>query len=156
MNGWAELARRAQWETEQIAMERTFAIIKPDAVASGYIGGILQRIEESSFKIVAMRRVCLTKGEAEGFYAVHRERPFFDSLTTFMSSGPAVVLALEAPDAIGQWRKLMGSTDPAQADEGTLRRQFGSSIERNATHGSDAPETAAFELSYFFRGMELD
>ena len=102
-----------------------------------------------------MRLVRLTKSEAEGFYAVHRERPFFDSLTAFMSSGPAVVLALEAPDAITRWRTLMGVTDPAKADDGTLRRQFGSSIEHNATHGSDAPETAAFELGYFFRGVEL-
>ena len=102
-----------------------------------------------------MRLVRLTKTDAEGFYAVHRERPFFDSLTTFMSSGPAVVLALESLDAITRWRTLMGATDPAKADEGTLRRQFGSSIEHNATHGSDAPETAAFELGYFFRGVEL-
>ncbi len=99
--------------------------------------------------------VRMTKAEAEGFYAVHRARPFFDSLTTFMSSGPAVVLALEAADAIARWRTLMGATDPGQAEEGTLRRRFGSSIEHNATHGSDAPETAAFELGYFFRGLEL-
>lgn len=101
-----------------------------------------------------MRMVRMTKAEAEGFYAVHRERPFFDSLTSFMSSGPAVVLALEAPDAIVRWRTLMGATDPAKADEATLRRRYGSSIEHNATHGSDAPETAAFELGYFFRGLE--
>ena len=136
-------------------MERTFAIIKPDAVAAGSTGRILQRIEAEGFKIRAMRMVNLSKAEAEGFYAVHRERPFFPSLTAFMSSGPAVVLALEAPDAIRKWRTLMGATDPARADAGTLRKEFGGSIENNATHGSDAPETAAFELGYFFTGMEL-
>jgi nucleoside-diphosphate kinase len=102
-----------------------------------------------------MRLVHLTRAEAEGFYAVHRDRPFFDSLTTFMSSGPAVVLALEAADAIRRWRDLMGATDPAKAEPGSLRREFGESIERNATHGSDAPETAAVELGYFFRGVDL-
>jgi len=136
-------------------MERTFAIIKPDAVTAGHVGAILQAIEDGGFRLAAMRLVRLTKTEAEGFYAVHRERPFFDSLTTFMSSGPAVVMALEAEHAIIGWRTLMGATDPAKADEGTLRRRFGSSIEYNATHGSDAPETAAFELAYFFRGLEL-
>jgi nucleoside-diphosphate kinase len=136
-------------------MERTFAIIKPDAVAARYTGRILQRIEEAGFTIRAMRLTHLTQHEAEGFYAVHRERPFFPSLTTFMSSGPCVVMALEAPDAIKKWRTLMGATDPAKADAGTLRKEFGKSIETNATHGSDAPETAAFELGYFFRGMEL-
>ncbi len=136
-------------------MERTFAIIKPDAVSAGHAGAILQRIEEAGFSLCGLRLVRLTKTDAEGFYAVHRERPFFDSLTTFMSSGPAVVLALEAPDAIARWRTLMGATDPAKADDGSLRRQFGTAIERNATHGSDAPETAAFEIGYFFRGVEL-
>ena len=136
-------------------MERTFAIIKPDAVSAGHAGAILQRIEDSGFTLRGMRLVRLTKTDAEGFYAVHRERPFFNSLTTFMSSGPAIVLALEAPDAIAKWRALMGATDPAKADDGTLRRQFGTAIERNVTHGSDAPETAAFELGYFFRSVEL-
>ncbi len=136
-------------------MERTFAIIKPDAVAAGHSGAILQRIEAAGFTVVAMRLTRLSKSDAEGFYAVHRERPFFDGLTTFMSSGPAVVMALSAPEAISAWRTLMGATDPAKADEGTLRREFGTSIDRNATHGSDAPDTAAFELSYFFRGIEL-
>ena len=136
-------------------MERTLAIIKPDAVAAGHIGAILQGIEESGFRLVGLRLVRLSKVEAEGFYAVHKERSFFDSLTTFMSSGTAVVLALEAPNAIRRWRELMGATDPAQAEERTLRRKFGSSIEHNATHGSDAPETAAFELGYFFRGVDL-
>jgi nucleoside-diphosphate kinase len=136
-------------------MERTFAIIKPDAVAAKYTGRIIQRIEESGFTIRAMRLVHLTQAEAEGFYAVHKARPFFGSLTKFMASGPAVVMALEAPDAIKKWRTLMGATDPAKADAGTLRKEFGASIENNATHGSDAPETAAYELGYFFRGMEL-
>jgi nucleoside-diphosphate kinase len=136
-------------------MERTFAIIKPDAVAAGFTGRILQRIEAEGFQIRAMRMVTLSKAEAEGFYAVHRERPFFASLTTFMSSGPAVVLALDAPDAIKKWRTLMGATDPAKAEAQTLRKEFGRSIENNATHGSDAPETAAFELGYFFAGVEF-
>ena len=136
-------------------MERTFAIIKPDAVERKLIGRILQRIEEEGFTVRAMRLMHLTKKEAEGFYAVHRERPFFGGLTDFMSSGPAVVMALEAPDAIRKWRALMGATDPAKAEAGTLRKEFGESIERNATHGSDAPETAAFELGYFFRGLEF-
>ena len=136
-------------------MERTFAIIKPDAVAARYTGRIIQRIEEAGFTIRAMRLVQLSQKEAEGFYAVHRERPFFGSLTKFMASGPAVVMALEAPDAIKKWRTLMGATDPAKADANTLRKDFGKSIENNATHGSDAPETAAFELGYFFAGMDL-
>jgi nucleoside-diphosphate kinase len=136
-------------------MELTLAIIKPDAVAAGHIGHIIQRIEEAEFQIRAMRMRRLTQVEAEGFYAVHRQRPFFSSLTTFMSSGPVVVLALEASDAIRKWRTLMGATDPAKADAGTLRKEYGRSIENNATHGSDAPETAAFELGYFFSGIAL-
>lgn len=136
-------------------MERTFAIIKPDAVQGRLAGKILVRIEETGFTVRAMRLHHLTKQEAEGFYAVHRERPFFGGLTDFMSSGPCVLLALEAPDAILKWRTLMGATDPAKAGSGSLRKDFGQSIERNATHGSDAPDTAAFELGYFFRGMEI-
>ena len=136
-------------------MQQTLAIIKPDAVAAGYTGRIIQRIEESGFQIRAMRMLHLSQVEAEGFYAVHRARPFFGSLTEFMARGPVVVLALEAEDAIKKWRGLMGATDPAKAEAGTLRKEFGASIENNATHGSDAPETAAFELGYFFRGMEL-
>ena len=136
-------------------MERTLAIIKPDAVAAQHVGAILQRIEGAGFEIRAMRLVRLSRADAEGFYAVHRERPFFGSLTAFMSSGPAVALALEAPEAIRKWRELMGATAPAKADAGTIRRDFGGSIEHNATHGSDAPETAAFELAYFFAGVEL-
>lgn len=136
-------------------MDLTLAIVKPDAVERRVVGRIVQRIEDAGFQIRAMKLVRLDKHEAEGFYAVHRERPFFHGLTSFMSSGPAVVLALAAPDAIRKWRMLMGATDPAKAEPGTLRKEFGTSIERNATHGSDAPETAAFELGYFFPGMEL-
>ena len=136
-------------------MERTFAIIKPDAVRSGHAGQILARIETAGFNIRALRMIRMSQREAEGFYYVHRERPFFGGLTDFMSSGPCLIMCLEAPDAIRKWRALMGATDPAKADPGTLRKEFGASIDNNATHGSDAPETAAFELSYFFRGMEL-
>ena len=136
-------------------VERTLAIIKPDAVERSLTGRIIQRIEESGFQIRAMRRVHLSRAQAEGFYAVHRARPFFGSLADFMSSGPAVVMVLEGADAIKRWRALMGATDPAKADAGTLRREFAESIERNATHGSDAPETAAFEIGYFFAGSEL-
>lgn len=136
-------------------MERTFAIIKPDAVQKGYAGRILARIEEAGFAVRGLRMIHMSKREAEGFYYVHRTRPFFGGLTDFMSSGPCIVLCLEAPDAILKWRELMGATDPAKAADGTLRKAFGASIDNNATHGSDAPETAAFELAYFFRGLEL-
>ncbi|HXH25459.1 MAG TPA: nucleoside-diphosphate kinase [Vicinamibacterales bacterium] len=136
-------------------MERTLAIIKPDAVEKRLAGRILARIEEAGFTIRAMRMQHLTRKEAEGFYAVHRERPFFEELTAFMASGPCIVLALEAPDAIRRWRETMGATDPAKAGPGTIRREFGESIGRNATHGSDGPDTAAFEVGYFFRGLEL-
>ena len=136
-------------------MEQTFAIIKPDAVQRRMAGKILARIEEAGFTVKAMRLQHLTKSEAEGFYAVHHQRPFFAGLTDFMSSGPCVVMCLEADGAIKKWRDLMGATDPAKADPGTMRKDFGASIDNNATHGSDAPETAAFELGYFFRGMEL-
>ncbi|MGB7217405.1 MAG: nucleoside-diphosphate kinase [Vicinamibacterales bacterium] len=136
-------------------MERTLAIIKPDAVERRLAGRIIQRIEEAGFEIRALRRIHLSTKQAEGFYAVHRARPFFASLTAFMASGPAVVLVLEAPDAIKKWRTLMGATDPAKADAGTLRKEFAQSIERNATHGSDAPDTAAVEISYFFAGIDL-
>ncbi len=135
--------------------QRTLAIIKPDAVERRLVGRIIQRIEDAGFVIRAMRWVALSKREAEGFYAVHRERPFFTSLTAFMSSGPAVVLVLEAPEAIMKWRTLMGATDPAKAEPGTVRREFAESIERNATHGSDAPDTAATEIAYFFPTIEL-
>ena len=135
--------------------ERTLAIIKPDAVERRLVGRIVQRIEDSGLQIRAMRRMELTKREAEGFYAIHRERPFFASLTSFMASGAAVVLVLEGEDAIKRWRTLMGATDPVNAEVGTLRREFAESIERNATHGSDAPDTAAYEIGYFFPGVEL-
>jgi nucleoside-diphosphate kinase len=135
--------------------ERTLAIIKPDAVERELAGKILQRIAAAGFQIRAMRRVHLSKRQAEGFYAVHRERPFFGSLTEFMSSGPSVVMVLEAPQAIARWRNMMGATDPAKAEAGSLRKEFAESIERNATHGSDAPETAAYEIGYFFAGVDL-
>jgi nucleoside-diphosphate kinase len=136
-------------------MERTLALIKPDATADRKIGAIIQRIEQAGFRIRALKTVRLTRAGAEGFYAVHRDRPFFASLAEFMSSGPIVALALEGPGAIGEWRALMGATDPVKAEAGTIRREFATSIERNATHGSDARDTAAFELGYFFSGVEL-
>jgi nucleoside-diphosphate kinase len=138
----------------EVAKERTLAIIKPDAVEKRYVGKILARIEAEGFEIVAMRMVRMTRREAEGFYEVHRERPFFGDLTAYMSSGPAVVITLEREDAIAHWRNVMGATNPAEAAEGTLRKELGETIERNATHGSDAPETAAVETAYFFRGVE--
>ncbi len=138
-----------------MAIERTFAIIKPDAVKRGLTGEILSRINAAKFQIIAVKSLRLTKSEAEGFYAVHRERPFFGELTDFMSSGKAVMLVLEAEGAIAKWRETMGVTDPAKAAPGTIRRDLGTSIQYNCTHGSDAPETAAFEISYFFSGMEL-
>jgi nucleoside-diphosphate kinase len=138
-----------------MAIERTFAIIKPDACARGLAGEILSRIHRAGFQIVALKSMRLTKSEAEGFYAVHRERGFFGELTDFMSSGKIVVLALEAEGAILMWRETMGVTDPAKAAPGTIRRDLGTSIGNNCTHGSDAPETAAFELGYFFAGHEL-
>ena len=136
-------------------METTFAIIKPDAVERRLAGKILARIEEAGFTVRAMRLQHLSKKEAEGFYAVHRARPFFGELTEFMSSGPCVLLALEADDAIKKWRDTMGATDPAKADAETIRKKFGSNIERNAIHGSDAADTAAFEIAYFFNQLEI-
>ncbi len=136
-------------------MERTLAIIKPDAVGNRTAGRILERIETAGFTVRKMQMVTLSRAEAEGFYAVHREQPFFENLTSFMSSGPVLVLVLEASEAIKKWRDLMGATDPAQAASGTIRREFGQSIGQNATHGSDGPETAMFEISYFFPGIDL-
>ena len=136
-------------------MERTFAIVKPDAFAAGNAGRILTRIYAEGFKVVGMKKLFLSKKAAEGFYYVHRERPFFGELTDFMSSAPCLVMVLEAEGAIKKWRDLMGATNPAEAAEGTLRKEFGTSIGENATHGSDAPETAAFEIPYFFSGLEL-
>jgi len=138
-----------------LAIERTLAIIKPDAVKRGLTADILSRIHAAKFQIVAIKSLRLTKTEAEGFYAVHRARPFFGELTDFMSSGKAVVIALEAEGAIAKWRDTMGATDPAKAAPGTIRKELGTSIQFNCTHGSDAPETAAFELGYFFAGSEL-
>lgn len=136
-------------------MERTFGIIKPNAFANGNSGKILSRICDEGFKVVGLKKLYLSKVEAEGFYYVHKERPFFGELTEFMSSGPCIVMVLEAEDAILKWRELMGATNPAEAVEGTLRREFGTSLGENATHGSDAPDTAAFEIGYFFSGLEL-
>ena len=138
-----------------MSIERTLAIIKPDAVSRGLTGEILARIHKAGFQIAAIKSKRLTRAEAEGFYAVHRTKGFFAELTEFMSSGKVVVLALEAEGAIAKWRETMGATDPAKAAPGTIRREFGTSIQFNCTHGSDAPETAAFELSYFFAGHEL-
>jgi nucleoside-diphosphate kinase len=138
-----------------MAKERTLAIVKPDAVSRGLLGEILSRIHQAGLEIVAIESLRLTKTEAEAFYAVHRSKPFFDELATFMSSGKVVVMTLEAENAISRWRELMGATDPAKGAPGTLRRQFGTSIQNNCTHGSDAPETAAFEIAFFFSGRQL-
>jgi|SRR5450432_4277923 len=133
----------------------TFAIIKPDAVRAGNTGHIIQRIIDNGFTIRALKMLHLSTKEAEGFYAVHRERPFFSGLTEFMSSAPCVVMALEKEGAVKAWRDLMGATDPAKADEGTMRKEFGSSVGENATHGSDSDENAAIEIAYFFSQLEL-
>jgi nucleoside-diphosphate kinase len=138
-----------------VAIERTLAIIKPDATDRGLTADILARIHQAGFRIVALKSMRLARAEAEGFYAVHRERPFFKDLVEFMISGPVVVMVLEAEGAIARWRAVMGATDPAKAAAGTIRRDFGSSIQNNCTHGSDAPETAAFEVGYFFSAHEL-
>jgi nucleoside-diphosphate kinase len=135
--------------------ERTFSIIKPDAVAAGKAGAVLSRVEAAGFRVLALRMRSLTRAEAEGFYHVHRERPFFASLCAFMSSGPCLTMVLEREDAVARLREIMGATDPAKAAPGTIRADFAASIERNAIHGSDAPETAAFETSYFFPGVDL-
>jgi len=134
-------------------VEKTLAIIKPDAVKKKLIGKIIQRIEEEKFKISSLKMLYLSKEKAEGFYIVHKEKPFYDSLTDFMSSGEIVVMILERENAIEQWRKVMGATDPALADPGTIRRQLGFSVERNANHGSDAHETAEWEITYFFKNQ---
>jgi nucleoside-diphosphate kinase len=136
-------------------MEKTFAIIKPDAVERNLIGKILERIESKGFRIVAMKRTLLTKENAEGFYAVHKERPFFGELTDSMSTGPVVLLVLEKENAISAWRDLMGATNPKDAAPGTIRKDFAIDLGRNSAHGSDAPETAAFEISYFFNQLEI-
>lgn len=136
-------------------MERTLAIIKPDGVARGLIGEVIKRLEHNDFKIVAMKLVQLSKKQAQGFYAVHQGKPFFESLTDFMSSGPAVVMILEGDNIISRYRELMGATNFKEAAEGTIRREFATDIEKNVVHGSDAPETAVFEINYFFNNLEM-
>ena len=138
-----------------MAVERTLTIIKPDAVAAGASGAILARLQDEGFRVVALRQRHLSKREAEGFYHVHRERPFFGELTAFMSSGPCLPVVLEREDAIAHLRRVMGATDPAKADAGTIRKRFGSNVGENAIHGSDAPATAREEVAYFFAGIEL-
>ena len=136
-------------------MERTLSIVKPDGVQKHLIGEVIKRFEERGLKVTALKMISMSKKEAEGFYAVHRGKPFFESLTTFMSSGPSVVMVLEGDGAISKTRELMGATDPKQARQGTLRHQFATNIEKNVVHGSDAPETAAFEMKYFFNCLEM-
>ena len=138
-----------------MAVERTLAIIKPDAMGRGLGEQILARIRRDGFRVVAHKMLELTKAQAEGFYAVHRGKPFFPGLTDFMSSGRVMVLVLESENGIARWREVMGATDPAQAAVGTIRRQFGTSVQQNCVHGSDGPDTAAFEIGYFFAGYEL-
>jgi nucleoside-diphosphate kinase len=140
---------------EDSVAQRTFSIIKPDAVRKGFTGAILAEIAKAGFQIVAIKKQSISNKQAQGFYAVHKERPFFEGLTTFMSSGPLVLMVLEKENAIADLRKLMGATDPAKAEEGTLRKKFAGSIQDNAVHGSDAEETAAFEIGYWFAGYEL-
>lgn len=136
-------------------MERTLSIVKPDGVEKRLIGEVIKRFEDNGLKVIGLKMVAMSKREAEGFYAVHRGKSFFESLTTFMSSGPAVVMVLEGDNAIERVRDLMGATDPQKAAKGTLRRQFGSNIERNVVHGSDGPDTAGFEIGYFFHALEI-
>jgi nucleoside-diphosphate kinase len=136
-------------------MERTFAIIKPDAVERNITGKVIDKIEAAGFRVVGMKKIALSRAEAEGFYYVHKERPFFGDLCSFMSRSPVVVLALEKDNAIATWRELMGATNPASAAAGTIRKEFGVSIEENTVHGSDSPESAAFEIPYFFSQLEL-
>ncbi len=137
------------------APERTLAIVKPDAVAKGSAGRIIARIEQAGFKVVAMKMIHMTPGQAGGFYIVHKERPFYGSLCAFMTQGPSIVMVLEGDQAITRWRDLMGATDPAKAAAGTIRKEFASSIEANAVHGSDSPASAAFEIPYFFSALEI-
>jgi nucleoside-diphosphate kinase len=136
-------------------MQKTFTILKPDTVKAGKAGAVVSELEKAGFRIRAMKMLHLTETQAQGFYYVHKERPFFSSLVKFMSEGPIVAMVLESENAIESLRKVMGATDPAKADAGTIRKQFGSNIERNAIHGSDAAETAAFEISYFFNQLEI-
>jgi nucleoside-diphosphate kinase len=136
-------------------MERTLSIIKPDGVGRGLAGEVIKRLEGNNLNIIAMKMIHMTRSQAEGFYAVHAERPFFESLTSFMSSGPAIVMVLEGDNAIARYRDLMGATNFEEAAEGTIRREFATDIEKNVVHGSDAPETAAFEIGYFFNSFEI-
>ena len=136
-------------------MERTLSIIKPDGTGRGLIGEVIKRLEDNDIKIVAAKMIHMTKKQAQGFYAVHKERPFFDSLTDFMTSGPVVVMVLEGDDVIARYRELMGATDYREAAEGTIRKDFATDIEKNVVHGSDAPETAEFEINYFFNSFEI-
>ena len=136
-------------------MERTLSIVKPDGIQKHLMGEVIKRFEDHGLKVIGLKMISMNKKEAEGFYAVHRGKPFFESLTTFMSSGPSVVMVLEGEGAISKTRELMGATDPKQAKQGTLRRQFATNIEKNVVHGSDAPETAAFEIKYFFNSLEI-
>jgi len=136
-------------------IQRTLSIVKPDAVAKNAIGAILEACEKGGLKVIASKMIHMSKKQAEGFYAVHRERPFFNDLTTFMSEGPVVVSVLEGEDAIKKYRDILGATNPAEAADGSIRKRFGTDIERNAAHGSDAPDTAAFEIGYFFNDLEL-
>jgi len=136
-------------------MQRTLAIIKPDGVTAGVIGEVVKRIEQEGLRIIAMRMEHLTQTKAEGFYYVHRSKPFFSSLVTFMTSGPCLLMVLEGPDAIIRWRTLMGATDPQKAMPGTIRRDMATSIEQNIVHGSDAPDTASYEVNYFFKGTDI-
>lgn len=138
-----------------MALEQTFGMIKPDAVANGHVGKILAFIEENGFRIVGIKSRRISKHEAEAFYSVHKARPFFSGLVSFMTEGPAVVLVLERENAVATWREIMGATNPANAAEGTIRKRFAESIERNSVHGSDAPETAAIEIPFFFSAAEL-
>ncbi len=147
-------AHRSLYRKENCPMEKTLAIVKPDGVARGVIGEVIKRIEANGLKIVAMKLIRMTKSQAQGFYAVHKERPFFDSLTDFMTSGPVVVMILSGENAIAKWREMMGATNYKEAAEGTIRREFATDIEKNVVHGSDAPETAAFETGYFFNAFE--
>ncbi len=136
-------------------MERTLSIVKPDGIQKHLIGEVIKRFEDHGLKVIGLKMISMNRKEAEGFYAVHRGKPFFESLTAFMSSGPSVVMVLEGEGAISKTRELMGATDPKQAKQGTLRRQFATNIEKNVVHGSDAPETAAFEIKYFFNSLEV-
>jgi nucleoside-diphosphate kinase len=143
-------------DERNLEMERTLSIVKPDGVARGLVGEVVRRLEATGLKIIAMKMIHLNKAQAEGFYAVHRQRPFFSSLTDFMSSGPAVVMVAAGENAIARYRELMGATNFKEAAEGTIRREFATDIEKNVVHGSDAPETAAFEINFFFNSLEIN